>query len=96
MAIWIYNFRWLPKNTDGMVLWPFVLVRHKKSKTTKKLIRHETKHVEQVYKYWILGFYVVYLYQYLKNRIKGMNHQKAYWNNPFEIEARKAELNLGE
>lgn len=48
----------------------------------EKCEKHERKHVEQIWKGWIIGFgikYCYYLYKY------------GYWNNPYEIAAREAE-----
>jgi hypothetical protein len=45
-------------------------------------VRHELKHIEQYQRYGIARFIVLYLVESIK---------KGYYNNRFEIEARKAE-----
>lgn len=74
---------------DAIVIFPFILFA--KGAVTQKLFIHEMKHWEQVLKYWVIGFYVLYLFYYLRNRLMGMKHYSAYYWIPFEIEARKAE-----
>lgn len=87
--IWIYNISWL--HVDGIVLWPFVLIRTPKAGTSQRLIRHEKVHVRQCYRLLIVGFYIAYVFQYFKLRLRGFSHFDAYQNNPFEIEAQEAE-----
>ncbi len=47
-----------------------------------RLERHERKHVEQIWRGWIIGFGIKYAYYLIKY---------GYWNSPYEIEAREAE-----
>lgn len=55
------------------------------------LRRHEEKHVEQYKEYGLLGFLIKYFIEYLKGRIKGLDHWGAYREISFEKEAREAE-----
>lgn len=55
------------------------------------LRRHEQVHVSQYKRYGIFRFLMVYFYWYLRGRLKGLSHYKAYYEIPFEAEARKAE-----
>lgn len=55
------------------------------------LRRHEAKHVEQYKDYGIFCFLVLYFYWYLLGRLQNKTHYKAYYDIPFEVEARKAE-----
>jgi hypothetical protein len=48
----------------------------------ERLLKHEGKHVEQYEKYGFFGFLIRYLWYSIKH---------GYYNNPLEIEARKAE-----
>lgn len=93
-----YN-HWLPRfltkilpnqRINAIVLFKTVLFREKKENVSKRLIRHERKHIEQQERLG-LKFYYLYLKEYLSNRKKGMKHFEAYRNISFEIEARKAE-----
>ena len=46
-------------------------------------IKHENKHVEQWWRYWVVGFLPVYLYQICRY---------GYYDAPLEVEAREAAL----
>lgn len=80
-----FNCKWLFW-TDGLVIYPFIFFRQ--LAPSKKLILHELVHIEQIKKNGWIKFYFKYFLDYLKNRSLGMNHYNAYFNIPFEIEAR--------
>ena len=65
-----------------------------KEKVNDRWKRHEDKHKEQYKEDGIVKFLCKYLYEYLKCRIKGLNHNQAYLNISYEIEAREAECLL--
>lgn len=87
-----YN-HWLPKLLDvgGVTLRNHIFYYYTERETPAWLRRHEEKHVEQYKKYTTIGFLLIYTYHYLKGRLQGWDHQRAYEYIPFEIEARKAE-----
>ena len=49
---------------------------------TGSITRHEECHFRQWWRYWVIGFVLLYGYYLIKY---------GYWNNPLEIEARAAE-----
>ena len=53
-----------------------------KTTADDSMLSHEMKHQEQIWRYWVVGFWVLYLYQLKKYGYKLM---------PLEVEARKAE-----
>ena len=55
------------------------------------LIAHEVAHCLQYHKHGAWRFRARYLASYFKNRMRGMDHLKAYRSIPFEIEAREVE-----
>ena len=55
------------------------------------LIAHEVAHCTQYRKHGAWRFRARYLAAYFKNRMRGMDHLKAYRSIPFEIEAREVE-----
>ncbi|HEY6401053.1 MAG TPA: DUF4157 domain-containing protein [Blastocatellia bacterium] len=55
------------------------------------LIAHEVAHCLQYQRHGAWRFRARYLAAYFKNRLRGMNHLRAYRSIPFEIEAREAE-----
>ena len=55
------------------------------------LIAHEIAHCLQYRQHGAWRFRALYLAAYFKSRRRGMTHDEAYRNIPFEIEAREAE-----
>lgn len=55
------------------------------------MLQHELAHVAQVRRYGILGFYSRYLWEYFRLLWHFRSHQRAYWENRYEVEARAAE-----
>ena len=62
---------------NGLALWPFIFVT---DKNNKGLIAHEKVHHQQQLRGWLIGFCIKYLYY---------NWKYGYWDNPYEVEARK-------
>jgi hypothetical protein len=71
--------------------FPFIIVKNKKDFV---VVRHETIHFKQMCETLVIGWYFLYIYYYLRNRIKGMNHEKAFDNIPFELEAENFDKNI--
>jgi len=78
---------------DGMALFPFILVKKAAFKHDAVLIRHETIHLKQAAELLVLPFYMLYLFNYLLNRLKYKTHHEAYMNIMFEQEAYRNEHN---
>ena len=78
---------------DGMALFPFILVKKPAFKQDIVLIRHETIHLKQAAELLVIPFYVLYLLNYLLNRLKYKTHHQAYMNIIFEQEAYRHERN---
>lgn len=81
---------WIPKllGVDAIVLYPFVLYR---TTPSKALVRHEMKHIEQVESNGFFRFYMSYIVYTLSGVLQGKTFRQAYLDNPYEVEARKAE-----
>lgn len=88
----IYN-HWLPVllGAGGVTIGHTIYYAKPKEQVPTWMIRHEMAHIEQYRRYGTVLFLILYFYEYLQNRKKGMNHNDAYMNISFEIEARKAE-----
>lgn len=56
-----------------------------------RLIAHEIQHVSQFAREGFLSFGMRYLAAYARGRFRGLRHDAAYSQIPFEIEARNAE-----
>jgi len=72
-------------NVVGFELLPFIVVV--KDKTNKKVINHELIHSYQQLETLVIGYWIIYLFNYLVNLIKYKKHILAYKNILFEIEA---------
>lgn len=68
-----------------------IFYKMSQEEVSNTLRRHEEAHVMQYIRYGFLGFLMLYFYWYLRGRLKGLSHYKAYYEIPFEVEARKAE-----
>ena len=94
--ILIYSNEFLDKvgiffRIGGIALFPFVIVR----KPLKKLINHESIHIQQQLELLVIGFYLLYGLMYLVNYIKYRDTMKAYYAIPFEKEAYANQENYG-
>ena len=69
-------------------------LEEKNPKGFKILLNHENIHTSQQKELLYLGFYVLYLVEFLINLLKYKNFDKAYNNVSFEIEAYKNESKL--
>ena len=95
-AEFLYNT--IMKGFLGTTIAPFILYNssslNKRSEEKQtEFWNHETTHIKQQYELFIIGFYVLYLYYYLKNLKNGMSKRDAYRNIPFELEANDHENN---
>lgn len=78
---WYMNFF----KYDGLAtVWNTIYFRNISVKSTR-LLAHENKHIEQMMRDGKLIYLVKYHYYWVKH---------GYVNNPYEIEARKAEVGL--
>lgn len=88
----IYNIRFLHLlGIRAITLYPLILFAGSQNQVSEKLYRHELEHIYQVKRLGIVRFYFSYLQSYLKLRWNGKGHQLAYWEIPFEVEARASE-----
>lgn len=71
-------------NISAITLFPFIISREKMDDVT---IRHEMIHIEQQKELLVVFFYVLYVWYWLKGKVKGMTNDKAYMHIPFEKEA---------
>ena len=73
----------------AIALWPFVFVR--KGYDTPRLIAHEAIHIKQYNELFVVGFLVLYLYDWVIGLRKYRSTQAAYKQIRFEQEARAGE-----
>lgn len=86
---------WLPKRlgVSAITLYPYILFAMQEDQVSKKLMRHELIHCAQIEKEGMIKFYLKYVFEYFKNRLKGMPHWKAYRSISYEVEAYENEDN---
>ena len=84
---------WLPKilKVDGITLNETIYFAIPEREVSIRLKKHEREHVKQYQESGVVCFLSKYLWEYIKNRIKGLNHYEAYYNISYEIKARKSE-----
>jgi hypothetical protein len=68
----------------AITLWPFIFFRGDANETT---VRHESIHIAQYNELFVVGFLVLYLYDWIKGLIKYKDKKKAYYRIRFEQEA---------
>jgi hypothetical protein len=73
-------------NISAITLFPFIISRDEMDEIT---IRHECIHIEQQRELWVIPFYLLYGFYWLKGKLSGMSNDDAYFNIPFEQEAYK-------
>jgi hypothetical protein len=68
----------------AITLYPFIISREEMS---KDVLQHETIHIAQQKELFVLFFYLLYGWDYLKGLIKYKEKEKAYYQIRFEQEA---------
>lgn len=90
MVIEIYRQRWLKYlNAKALTIFPFIFYYDKKIEVPETLRRHEWEHIKQYKDLWFFKFFYVYISDYIRNRMKGMDHDFAYLHISLEKEAYK-------
>ena len=79
---------------SAITLWPFIFLREQQYAKDPILINHEKIHLKQQLETLIIFFYILYGFDYLRNRRKGMNPRTSYFNIRFEQEAYVYEKDL--
>ena len=89
VPVWLSKFA--PINIGAITLFFLVFSRSKISEVTK---RHETIHFQQMLETGVIGFLVLYLFDYLHGFIKYQHGAKAYRMIRAEQEAYDNELDV--
>lgn len=90
----IVNKYFLAKRFDGIVFWPFILVRQKELKHDPVFMNHEYIHIRQQLELFVVFFFVWYLIEYFIRLIQFRNAYRAYGKISFEREAYANEKTL--
>jgi len=76
----------------AITLFPFIILSEEVDEYT---MNHELIHFEQQKELFLVGFYVLYAYDFVKGMIKYKNKDTAYFMIRFEQEAYNYENDLG-
>ena len=85
----------LAKHFDGVVLWPFIVVKREELKHDPVFMNHERIHLRQQLELLIIFFFIWYFFEYFIRLIKYRDSYKAYNKICFEREAYANEKQLG-
>ena len=75
----------------AITLYPFIFVKDESNNITNN---HESIHLAQQKELWVIGFYILYVYEWIKNLSVGMSGFDAYMSISFEREAYGNQKNL--
>ena len=71
-------------DVTAITLFPFIVSREEMNKVT---LNHETIHIHQQKELFVLFFYMLYVFDWLKGVVKYKDTKKAYYQIRFEQEA---------
>lgn len=93
---WLDIFKGKNYFVSGMALFPFVLLHKNLEYTVDGYIKenHESIHFEQQKELFVIGFYLIYVFEFVRNLFHYKSSYKAYKNISFEREAFTNEANL--
>jgi hypothetical protein len=75
----------------GITFWPFIIARDPLTPVEEN---HERIHLAQQRELWLIGFYVLYVWDYAGGRFAGLSKDEAYHAIRFEQEAHTHEGDL--
>ena len=68
----------------AITLYPFIIC---KGEMDEQTLNHDKIHLAQQRELWLVGFYLLYAFYWLRARLLGMSSHDAYMAIPFEVEA---------
>lgn len=78
----------------GMVVFPFILLAERRYRHDPVLLNHERIHYRQAVELLVVGFYLLYLAEFLVRWVQYGNRRRAYYEISFEREAYRHEGDL--
>jgi hypothetical protein len=78
---------------NAIALFPFVFIKKNDIVVNETMLNHEKIHLRQQLELLIIGFYILYLIEFIIHYIRLKNRLKAYLNISFEREAYRNEGN---
>ncbi|MDJ0644893.1 MAG: hypothetical protein QNJ57_02815 [Flavobacteriaceae bacterium] len=83
----------IPKNYNGLAIYPFIFLKNKALSNNDVLINHERIHLRQQAELLIVFFFIWYILEFLFHLIRTFSWNRAYRSISFEKEAYKNEGN---
>ena len=77
-------------NIYAITLYPFIICKEEMDEVT---LNHEKIHLAQQKELWIIGFYLLYVYYWMRRKWQGETSLASYLDIPFEKEAYQNETN---
>lgn len=71
----------------AITLWPLIILQHRESELDEKLVRHERIHLRQQIELLLVGFYLVYIAEFVIHLLRSRDRYLAYRSIGFEQEA---------
>ena len=79
----------------GVLVFPFILLADRRYREDTVLLNHERIHYRQAVELLVVGFYLLYLVEFLVRYLQHRNRQQAYYRISLEREAYQHERDLG-
>tara|TARA_A100001515_G_scaffold88659_2_gene70464 strand:- start:604 stop:948 length:345 start_codon:yes stop_codon:yes gene_type:complete len=83
--------RYFRPKLGGITLFPFIFL---KDEGDDRLINHESIHIAQYRELFVIGFYLLYIWDFITGFVKFKNYDEAYYSIRFEKEAYNNDHNL--
>lgn len=78
----------------GMVVFPFILFADRRYRHDPVLLNHERIHYRQAIELLVVGFYLLYVAEFLFRWVQYGSRRRAYYEISFEREAYRHERDL--
>jgi hypothetical protein len=88
----VVNKYLVPNGYAAITLYPFIILKDKKYRSNETLINHERIHIAQQKELLVVGFYILYVLNWLVNLV--IEPDEAYRSIVFEQEAKEYESYL--
>lgn len=72
-------------DVGAITIFPFIIIRS--DYDNEITLNHEMIHIEQQRELWVIPFYLLYIFYWIKGKVKGLSNDQAYFSIPFEKEA---------
>lgn len=89
----IFSRLLIPKNYNGLAIYPFIFLKYRSLSKNDVLINHEKIHLRQQLELLLIFFFIWYILEFIFNLIRYRNWNKAYHQISFEKEAYQNEGN---